>query len=71
MRWRREMLHVMALELCTVVQAYTVHMEGLTTAKLAKEGGVNLETIRYYERNGFFRRCPGRLQGTEDSPTLT
>ena len=32
------------LELCTVVRAYTQDMEGLTTAKLAKEGGVNVET---------------------------
>lgn len=27
-------------------------MEALTTGSLAKRGGVNLETIRYYEREG-------------------
>jgi MerR family mercuric resistance operon transcriptional regulator len=27
-------------------------METLTTSQLAKNGGVNLETIRYYERQG-------------------
>jgi MerR family copper efflux transcriptional regulator len=27
-------------------------MEGLTIGELAKQGGVNLETIRYYERRG-------------------
>jgi DNA-binding transcriptional MerR regulator len=30
-------------------------MEGLTTAKLAHEGGVNVETITYYERHGLLR----------------
>jgi DNA-binding transcriptional MerR regulator len=25
-------------------------MEGLTTAKVAREGDVNVETIRYYEK---------------------
>jgi hypothetical protein len=43
------------LELRTVVQAYTVDMERLTTAKLASEGGVNVETIPYYERHGLLR----------------
>ncbi len=28
-------------------------MNGLTIGELAKQGGVNLETIRYYERRGF------------------
>lgn len=27
-------------------------MEGLTTGRLASQGGVNLETVRYYERRG-------------------
>src|SRR5947209_14414329 len=27
-------------------------MDGLTTGEVAKRGGVNLETIRYYERRG-------------------
>ena len=57
------MLHIMALELCTVVQAYTVDMEGLTTGKLAKECGVNVETIRYYERHGLLPKVPRTPSG--------
>jgi MerR family copper efflux transcriptional regulator len=53
-----------------VVRAYTVVMEGLTTAKLAKEGGVNVETIRYYERHGLLPKAPrtpsGYRQFSED-----
>ena len=51
------------LELCTVVRAYTQDMEGLTTAKLAKEGGVNVETIRYYERHGLLPNAPRTPSG--------
>jgi Hg(II)-responsive transcriptional regulator len=36
-------------------------MEQLTTSQLAKRGGVNLETIRYYERRGLLPKPP-RLQ---------
>jgi len=52
-----------ALALRTVVQAYTVFMEGLSTAKLAKEGGVNVETIRYYERHGLLPKAPRTTSG--------
>ena len=38
-------------------------MEGLTTAKLAREGGVNLETIRYYERRGLLPKPPRTPSG--------
>jgi MerR family mercuric resistance operon transcriptional regulator len=38
-------------------------MEGLTTAKLAKEGGVNVETIRYYERHGLLPKAPRTASG--------
>jgi len=38
-------------------------MEGLTTAKLAKEGGVNVETIRYYERHGLLPKAPRTVSG--------
>ena len=38
-------------------------MEGLTTAKLANEGGVNVETIRYYERNGLLPKAPRTAAG--------
>ena len=33
-------------------------MNSLTTAELAKQGGVNLETIRYYERRGLLAKPP-------------
>jgi len=33
-------------------------MEGLTTAEVAREGGVNIETIRYYERHGLLPKPP-------------
>lgn len=57
------MLPVMALELRTIVQAYTVDMEGLTTANLARQGGVNVETIRYYERRGLLPKAPRTPSG--------
>jgi MerR family mercuric resistance operon transcriptional regulator len=50
-RWHR-LEALRAVEFCTIVQPYNQDMEGLTTAKLAKQGGVNVETIRYYERHG-------------------
>jgi len=33
-------------------------MEALTTSNVAKRGGVNLETIRYYERRGLLPKPP-------------
>ena len=33
-------------------------MDGLKTGDVAKKGGVNLETIRYYERRGLLPRPP-------------
>jgi MerR family copper efflux transcriptional regulator len=38
-------------------------MDGLTTAKLAREGGVNVETIRYYERHGLLPKVPRTASG--------
>jgi MerR family mercuric resistance operon transcriptional regulator len=38
-------------------------MEGLTTAKVAREGGVNTETIRYYERYGLLPKPPRTPSG--------
>src|SRR5881628_2494351 len=38
-------------------------MAGLTTAKLASEGGVNVETIRYYERHGLLPKPPRTHSG--------
>src|SRR5467141_2837814 len=52
-----------AVVLCTPVRTYTQVMEGLTTAKLAHEGGVNVETIRYYERHGLLPKPPRTHSG--------
>jgi DNA-binding transcriptional MerR regulator len=45
-------------------------MEGLTIGQLAHEAGVNVETIRYYERRGLLREPPrtpaGYRQYSED-----
>lgn len=38
-------------------------MEGLTTGALASQGGVNLETVRYYERRGLLPKPPRTLAG--------
>ena len=48
-------------------------MEGFTTAQLANEGGVNVETIRYYERHGLLPKPPRTPSGyrvfSEDAVT--
>ena len=38
-------------------------MEHLTIGELAKRGGVNLETIRYYERVGLLQKPPRTAAG--------
>ena len=38
-------------------------MEGMTIGRLAREGQVNVETIRYYERRGLLPRPPRRPSG--------
>jgi DNA-binding transcriptional MerR regulator len=38
-------------------------MEGLTTPKLARQGVVNVETIRYYEKHGLLPRPPRTPSG--------
>lgn len=38
-------------------------MKGLTIGEVAKQAGVNLETIRYYERRGILREPPRRPSG--------
>ncbi len=38
-------------------------MEGLTIGRLAREGQVNVETIRYYERRGLLPRPPRQPSG--------
>jgi MerR family mercuric resistance operon transcriptional regulator len=41
-------------------------MKTLTTGQLAKEAGVNIETIRYYERYGLIPEPPRRESGYRD-----
>ena len=36
-------------------------MEGLRSSELANRGGVNLETVRYYERRGLLPKPPRTL----------
>ena len=38
-------------------------MERLTTSRLARLGGVNLETVRYYERQGLLAKPPRTASG--------
>jgi len=38
-------------------------MSELTTGKLAKHGGVNLESIRFYEREGLLPKAPRTRSG--------
>ncbi len=39
-------------------------MMGLKIGEVAERGGVNLETIRYYEREGLLPKPPRLLPGT-------
>ncbi len=43
-------------------------MRYLTTGQLAKEAGVNIETIRYYERRGLLPKVPRRASGYRQYP---
>lgn len=44
-------------------------MEKLTISRLAHLGGVNLETVRYYERNGLLPKPPRTASGYPVFPT--
>lgn len=46
-------------------------MESLTIGRLAREGGVNLETVRYYEREGLLPKPPRTAAGYRMFPTET
>jgi MerR family copper efflux transcriptional regulator len=43
-------------------------MERLTIGELAKRGGVNLETVRYYERKGLLPKPPRSASGYRSFP---
>ena len=38
-------------------------MTGLTTSELAKQGGINLESIRFYEKQGLLPKPPRTTSG--------
>lgn len=46
-------------------------METLTIGRLAQEGGVNLETVRYYERQGLLPKPPRTTAGYRIFPRET
>lgn len=43
-------------------------MEHLKTGELAKRAGVNVETLRFYEREGLLPEPPRRLSGYREYP---
>ncbi|MFQ5963752.1 MAG: Hg(II)-responsive transcriptional regulator [Candidatus Scalinduaceae bacterium] len=43
-------------------------MKNLTIGQLAKETGINIETIRYYERRGLILEPPRRESGYREFP---
>lgn len=43
-------------------------MKGLTISKVAKECGVNIETIRYYEKRGLIQKPPRTDSGYRSFP---
>jgi len=43
-------------------------VEKLTIGKLAKKAGVNIETVRYYERRGLMQKPPRRESGYREYP---
>ena len=48
-----------------------IQMEALTIGRLARLGGVNLETIRYYEREGLLQKPPRTQAGYRLFPNET
>jgi len=46
-------------------------VEALTIGRLARLGGVNLETIRYYEREGLLQKPPRTPSGSRLFPSQT
>lgn len=50
-------------------QKVSIRMKSLTIGHLAKEAGVNLETVRYYERRGLLPKPPRSASGYRLFPT--
>jgi len=46
-------------------------MESLRTGEVARQAGVNVETLRFYEREGIFPEPPRRMSGYREYPPET
>ncbi len=46
-------------------------MESLRTGEVARRAGVNVETLRYYEREGILPEPPRRISGYREYPPET
>lgn len=46
-------------------------MSSLRTAEVARQAGVNVETLRFYERKGILREPPRRASGYREYPPET
>jgi MerR family mercuric resistance operon transcriptional regulator len=46
-------------------------MSAITTAIIAEQAGVNIETIRYYERRGLIEKPPRNISGYRQFPEET
>ena len=55
----------------TLQVGHRIQMEPLTISRLARLGGVNLETIRYYERQGLLPKPPRTAAGYRIYPSET
>jgi len=51
-----------------VIQRGTKAVENFKTGELAKRAGVNVETLRFYERKGLLPKPPRRLSGYREYP---
>jgi len=50
------------------MQRSTHRISGLKTGELAKQAGVNVETLRFYEREGLLPEPPRRASGYREYP---
>lgn len=48
-----------------------MHEKGLTIGRLAEQAGVNVETVRYYQRVGLITEPPRPMQGFRHYPSET
>lgn len=68
-RFRRREKYLLTPDHGTGFTLSTMKMKGLTIGHLAKAAGVNLETVRYYERRGLLPRPPRSPSGYRIFPS--